>query len=69
MYLVLQQQPPMEVSLSDAFNITVTGFVKRDHIPHFPEIFSCWHFLNCHISTTIYGSKLIIGTVQALTFS
>jgi len=44
------------------------GFAKRDHISHFPEFFDFWRFSNCHISTTIHGSEVILGTEQVITF-
>ena len=47
----------------------VTGFAIRDHIPHFPEFFNIWRFSNCHISTTIRGSEIILGTEQVLTLN
>ena len=49
--------------------VIVTGFAKRDHIPHFPKFFKFWRFSNCHISTTIHGSEIILGTEQVLTFN
>ena len=47
----------------------VTGSEKRDLNSHFPGIFNFWRFSNCHISTAIYGSDIILGTIQVITFN
>ena len=41
----------------------VTGSEKRDLNSHFPGIFNFRRFSNCHISTAIYGSDIIFGTI------
>ena len=47
----------------------VTGFAKRDHIPHFYKIFNFCQFLRSHILTTISEPRMLLGTVQVLPFN
>ena len=61
--------PEVQSHSDDSHIINVTGSEKRDLNSHFPGIFNFWRFSNCHISTAIYGSDIILGTIQVITFN